>query len=892
MAVDRGIRIADACRQTGHVAREARSWIARNKDRLAGDVAVLDRDMRRSARALSRLQAAASQPMGVGVYGPSQSGKSYLISALASPQGQPLMACFGPRQVDFVRELNPEGEKESTGLVTRFSIREPEIPAPDDFPVLLRLLSDTDLIKVIGNTFFLDTNEPTVNVIDGARVRERLNSLKDSVGESVDPRFTEDDAFDLQEYFTARFGTFEYVKQLGINGFWEGLERFGGRLPLDRRLDLLSLLWGDVPAFTELYRRLRRVLEQLDFAGHIHASLDALSPREHSVLDVATLQGLGGNGADGPPAGAGPVTVQRPGGQRIALDRNVLTAIVAELSIRIAEKPWGFLDHADLLDFPGARSRLDISGLTDYVGKPGALEGLFLRGKVAYLFDRYMEAFELSAMVLCLAPGNQEVRSLPGTVADWIAATQGSRPDLRRAQRNGLMLVLSKFDLVFKDKAGQSESSDARWSTRLKTALEDFLGKSHDWPNDWDGQPFRQTFWLRNPRVQSKDLFDYSGEHEAAIRASEVDRLARYKVEYLNNTLVQRHFLDPEQAWEAAFRLNDGGVSYLAECLVPVCQLGMKLDQIEGRLSQVRAGLLDAMIPHYDSGDTDQELDRRLARLEQAFEGLHKCIEGGRFWNLLGALQVSEADLVEALLRNDVADAGDEGGPANGAASSARRARPSTVMARVPGFGRSRATAAETVASGDSARDADRSESVNRIVSTAMALWARGMANVMQNEAHMRAFGAEEPSISVLSSELLAGAQRQALPRRLGQAVEGAVSLAQLPRRANVLAAKLASEEINQFVFRMGFDRMPIDERPRVLDENGQEIPVFVPPEAEKQPTLGLSEHPGGDQEGALSAWFASLYALVEQNVVGGSGGAANIEENRALGLLIEQLRS
>ena len=87
--------------------------------------------------------AAIDRPMCVGVFGPSQAGKSYLVSVLAGTASAPLMARFGDlgRDVDFIREINPGGDRESTGLVTRFSVRQE--PSPPGAPVVLRMLSES-----------------------------------------------------------------------------------------------------------------------------------------------------------------------------------------------------------------------------------------------------------------------------------------------------------------------------------------------------------------------------------------------------------------------------------------------------------------------------------------------------------------------------------------------------------------------------------------------------------------------------------------------------------------------------------------------------------------------------------------------------------------------------
>jgi len=51
------------------------------------------------------------------------------------------------------------------------------------------------------------------------------------------------------------------------------------------------------------------------------------------------------------------------------------------------------------------------------------LRELLLRGKVAYLFQRYSAERELSAILLCIPDGNQEVRDLSDMMTAWIDQT-------------------------------------------------------------------------------------------------------------------------------------------------------------------------------------------------------------------------------------------------------------------------------------------------------------------------------------------------------------------------------------------------------------------------------------------------------------------------------------
>lgn len=160
---------------------------------------------------------------------------------------------------------------------------------------------------------------------------------------------------------------------------------------------------------------------------------------------MALLAGLGTNSAED----------RRPLGKdgRKAARRAVVTALTAEITIFMREQPDDFFSYTDLLDFPGYRSRLKILDLDKELEREGALQNLFLRGKVAYLFERYCEEHELTSMLLCIGPGNQEVQDLPRAVYDWICSTHGENPAHRAGKAPSLFFVLTKMDMEFEKKA-------------------------------------------------------------------------------------------------------------------------------------------------------------------------------------------------------------------------------------------------------------------------------------------------------------------------------------------------------------------------------------------------------------------------------------------------------
>jgi hypothetical protein len=464
------VELAAGCRAVAAAAGQALRWFEDNKAQVKQEQSSLMREFRKFANAANKLAGAVERPMCVGVFGPSQAGKSYMISALARRGTQPLIADFGdlPDGLDFVRTINPEGGAESTGLVTRFSMR--KIPAPSGFPVPVRLLSLSDLVKILGNTFFSDldlSEEPTP---DAAQIARLAESAKSQLAGSPPPGLSEEDVWDIQEYFERQFKGDSIVRALGSTGYWTMLAELAPRAPLAMRVELFSLLWGGLEEFSKLFAALGAALDQLGHSDNAFCPIEALVAREgegyarrtDSVIDVSTLFG-------DPDAGGEKLAVRGASGSVAQLTRPVLTALIAELHVAMRDRPWDFLEHTDLLDFPGARSREMVENVRSYLRKPDAVEGLFLRGKVAYLFERYNVEQELTSMLLCIGPSNQEVRTLPGMVKDWIDLTHGADAQARagRAASTPRCSIFSARRI-----AGRTNGSrDGRSTTRSGYAI-------------------------------------------------------------------------------------------------------------------------------------------------------------------------------------------------------------------------------------------------------------------------------------------------------------------------------------------------------------------------------------------------------------------------------------
>ncbi len=168
--------LAQHCEQIADAAQGALEWLGIAGDQVREEGAALARDFRREGLRARKLANAARRPMCVSVFGPSQQGKSYLIASLARKEGKPTTIRFGDEVRGFNRDINPDGGKESTGLVTRFTVR--PITGLPGMPVACRMLSETDIVKIMANAFMEDFDRDTVTALEPKQIEEVMAKMR------------------------------------------------------------------------------------------------------------------------------------------------------------------------------------------------------------------------------------------------------------------------------------------------------------------------------------------------------------------------------------------------------------------------------------------------------------------------------------------------------------------------------------------------------------------------------------------------------------------------------------------------------------------------------------------------------------------------------------------
>ena len=876
--------LARLCAELADKSRQAAGWLKDNSESVGSESTSLQKDMRHTARFFLKCEQAARRKMCVGVFGPSQSGKSYLISTLARDARGNLMADFAGQSCDFITEINPEGGKESTGLVTRFTTT-PPAGADPAFPIRLRLLTEADVVRVLANTYYADCEHkdaPEAEALQQALVELASRA---GTGPAEDAGVSADDVEDIRDYCNKNFLSRPRV-QLLQRGYWQQATELAPRLSLEDRARLFGLIWDSIPQFEALYLSLCSALLELGFPTEAGCPLSALIPRETSIIDVALLRGLGQGGDD--------LAVQGAAGRVVQLPRPVVTALTAEITIPMREKPDDFFDHTDLLDFPGYRSRLKLEDLRHELERPGTLENLFLRGKVAYLFERYCEEKELTSMLLCIGPGNQEVQDLPRTIHEWICATHGENPAHRAGKPPALFLVLTKMDLEFEKKKG-TPSVESRWTTRLQSSLLDFFGKQHDWPTNWDGvHPFNNIFLLRNPNFRCEAIFDFEQEREVGVRPDQQAYVEEVRAAFLNSPLVQRHVAGPEQVWQAAMTLNDGGVSLLRAKLRPLCNPELKRQQIGVIVAEKREQTLARLAPFYKTSDREElrrqqeQLSRRLVAL------LAQLAEKQLFGEFLAALQVRDHDLHEICSRMGQEEGGDKLSPQ--APLVGARVSASDILDDI--FGDS-SPASPAAAGGTAinqpeavAQSAAPRDSAARFVQRVLEHWAGCLRELAGNADLRNRYALPPKELDQLCHELITAANRSGLRQQLEAELRRNAAYSNMTRERLVWKqVSLAADAINAFVDWLGFDPRFKGQDGRTILFGGKRICLFEPPAPVMgEPRIGEEEAPHD------RLWYTDWLRALAWNVVANADfdGQENVnhEQNDRLYQIMQAFRS
>lgn len=845
---------------------------------------------RNLAQSLSR---AATTPMTVGFFGLSQAGKSYLISALASGENGKLETRYGPARLDFIEHVNPVGGgKEATGLVTRFSRTTSSGPA--EFPIELKLFSEIEVAKVLANAWFNDFDHEREDAyeIDEDKVATALAPYEGKLDEAQPSGVTPEGIVELWDYLHASFP--KSVSKLNTR-YWPRVVKLAPRLNSHQRAELFSLLWGEQPELTNLYRQLAQTLGSLGHASRVFAPLRCLVVRDgddfsqrDSIMNVDLLERLGT--AQDTPLDVCPAEGDALGAP-VSLPVAQLAALTAELTFPLVEPTRDpRVEKVDLLDFPGYRGRLSLRK----IGEPGSQEGLsqlLLRGKVAYLFERYTDSQEMNGLVVCTSSSKQsDVTSVGPVLSRWIEKTQGETADERGKRDPGLIWALTMFDMRINGALQQPDTQLREgWEGLIKMTMLERFG-SYAWMQEWaPGQAFDNTFLVRKPRLPVPFLVNEDGR-ETAIHADAIDALSRMENTFVESPSVLQHVSRPTEAWQAMLALDDGGMARIGDYLGRIAGLEYKLGRIASQLEDTRRTLVEQRLARWHFGDSDGEVAEKRDIATRFWKELQTRLPSlGELQYRLELPDETVRDLYLSDSEDSLADGDTEGG--ENPALDDGDLYGSSSFGLTEGFGE--------LPFGDGPTEPSPQATVSpappvlqsadhRFARAVYNAWVGHVRELPQRQGLMRMLGLDRELVKLLADELITCASRLKVQERLHESL---VKRVQSGARRDRLAARqvlTAQLVLRDFIAWLGFHYVPIDQRPTsfvgakgpLFGYEQHEVPSKTPPHLPEQPVNQALVY--------LGDWLSGLCLMTQENAGHSGGREITIEQNERLGEVLE----
>ena len=526
---------------------------------------------------------------------------------------------------------------------------------------------------------------------------------------------------------------------------------------------------------------------------------------------------------------------------------------------------------------------------------------MLLRGKVAYLFDRYVANQEITSMLLCVPDSNMDTVSLPGLVENWIAMTHGATPRDRAQSDCILFFVLTKFDKHLGETASGGSPTE-RFERRMDASLLKGFGKLRDsWVYKWTpDQPFQNCFWLRNPNYFVEGLINYhDDETEKEIRPEKQERVAELKAACLSTEAVKAHFRDPEVAWDAALTLNDGGVGYLTGELTKVCKPESKLSQISAQLDKMTHDILGELREFHVSDDIETRIEEKREAAARIIDCLELTLQSHRFGAFLHALCVDQDAIEDRISRVPssirISQAVGASAVSNTAAARASAApRPGgPVRPGRPGRpDRPGGAAAAVAAEQDGETDAPARTSAIRTMTSeefqanmAIDIWIEQLSQLREDVERLQAFSLTEETAADLMRELVHGFRRTDVAEDM-KALLKTMDYGLTVDKQAPPAAIVCAETINDFVFSLGAHRLDAADRPLIEMSDGTTRRAFDPhPTSDTAFDLPAKQRPAAEE--FWTDWVYMLETLFVANAKDGDAGQINIEQNMAIGRVI-----
>jgi hypothetical protein len=618
--------------------------------------------LKRSYNELEKIKNSLKEKPVVAVFGGSQVGKSYLVKSLLSEHKEPLFIEHNGEKYDFLSRINPPGGgAESTGLVTRFTIHNEVLDT--NFPIKVKLLTPKDILLIILDSFYLDLNKLSFYQ-EISDIEQHLFQFENIKTDFYQNYLNEFDIEDCTKYFFDHFSKYEIAfDRFNKTKFFSRIGKIIEKTAPEKWSDVLGIMWNFNESLTTLFNKLIGGLIILDFEKVAYIEFEQIL-REEAILDVAKLSTLYSDTKN--------IKVKLPSNNVRAISQSLMTALISELILKISDKILDqkpFLEKTDLLDFPGARTRMNI----DYenIAKESNIEGMLLRGKVSYLFNKYSDEMNITNLLFCIKDHLNDVNEIPNLLESWINKNIGNNPENRKkvlenAKIPPLFIVLTFFNNQLKFDSDNDSGYEVdytilnkKWEKRFIRFFEnEIVTPSRDWHKNWTGldQSFKNFYLLRDFKY-SEDSFEgfEQNKEELKIKDDRTLYLSKLKESFINYEFVKKHIDNTEALWDASTSLNQDGSKYIIQSLNEVASNKTKITNGIIKLNTETNKTIELLEKHIKSDEVEKIKNQKLSNLVDFQFDFTRCFTNNEsaFVEFIEFLLLNPKDLYHLINQND-----------------------------------------------------------------------------------------------------------------------------------------------------------------------------------------------------------------------------------------------
>lgn len=624
---------------------------------------------------------------GIAAFGQSQVGKSYLMNCILQNPDSPFMVDVTDGQYNFVDEINPIGEgAEATGVVTRFTSYEKNNNDYNlQYPIRMKVLSLKDILVIISDAYFNEFDDYTT--LGENEIIEKCKEWKEKyydAASATNPVLTADDILDMKYYFRKHINNAQVYSTK--TPLFDTLALIIEKIPVPDYAEIFSLLWNRESAYTMLFDKAFNTIKKLNFENYVYLPIEAVLHRGKkydTIMSVSCLNLL----LTEAESQCSTTAYSMTNGEMQCLgtfSKSELCMICSEVIIKIGQEfiiTVGEFDNeqmeelssrklpreeirldilrtTDLLDFPGARARGSM--LLKQIQDHQNLMYTVLRGKVAYLFNKYNEERIINILMFCHHHKNVEAPQMWQLLNDWVNEYVGDTPEKRakyieQMEVSPLFHVGTMFNINLQNPdngtVGKTEESIiSRWTGRFETQLLQgcFKKTDYNWVSNWtgNGKPFQNCFMLRDYNF-SQTIFEgwrkTGREGQLLIEQEYFERMRDMFIKCNENYKI---FEDPALIWDVSATKNNDGSLYILQQLSKVSKkiAEGRERQIADQLDVSARNVYNIMKEYFISTDIDEILEGNIRKATVIFREMDFTCNSDNYYfgHLLQALQMSE----------------------------------------------------------------------------------------------------------------------------------------------------------------------------------------------------------------------------------------------------------